>query len=149
MVGLEVKPQAGYNPDLADDYDALLAALHLTDKWEHDKTEIQAVCECPTSTLYLGILAERAVAMITMIHPVTSLGHRTAVIEDFAVHPEFTKRGIGAHILDYLENEAKSLGATRIEFHSRPSRQAAHRLYKRQGFEVVNTDLFRKVISGT
>lgn len=144
MVGLEVKPQAGYNPDLADDYDALLAALHLTDKWEHDKTEIQAVCECPTSTLYLGILAEQAVAMATMIHLVVSLGHRTAIFEDLAVHPKYTKRGIGAHILDYLENEAISLGATRIEFHSRPSREVAHRLYKRQGFEEVTTTFFRK-----
>lgn len=144
MVGLEVKPQAGYNPDLADDYDALLAALHLTDKWDHDKTEIQAVCECPTSTLYLGILDERAVAMASMIHPVVSLGHRTAIFEDLAVHPEYTNRGIGAHILGYLENEAISLGATRIEFHSRPSREAAHRLYKRHGFEEVTTTFFRK-----
>lgn len=147
MSDLIIAPHRAYQPELADDYDALSTSLHLAYKWPHDPAEFEALCSSQTSTLYIGKLAERAVAMAVMIKPVDSLGHRTAIFEDLAVHGEFQGRGIGGELMTFLEEEAVVFGATRIELHSRRSREAAQGLYKKSGFEIVDTNIFRKVLS--
>ena len=144
MAELNIIEQTAYNPDLASDYDNLLASLHLVDEYKHSPLEIQALCETEGSSLYLGMAGQVAVAMTTLIHPYASLGHRTAVIEDVAVQRYCKGNGYGLSLLDFAVAEARQLGADRVELHSKAVRHEAHGLYRKIGFEIIDTNLFRK-----
>jgi GNAT superfamily N-acetyltransferase len=146
MSELLIKPHGEYDPQLGGDYDELFASLHRVSTWEHNPAEIDRVCKSPTSIFYLATIAERAVAMATLIKPYDTVGNRTVILEDFATHREYRRRGIARRLLIFLESEAIDLGATKIEFHSRPEREAAHRLYKSEGFDEVPTTPFRKLL---
>lgn len=67
-----------------------------------------------------------------------------AGIEDVVVAPEARGRGVGAAlVLDALDRAAGA-GARTVDLTSRPSRQAANRLYLRLGFVQRETNVYRK-----
>lgn len=69
-----------------------------------------------------------------------------AWIEDVVVAPGTRGRGIGAGlVLDALDR-AKATGCRTVDLTSRPSRQAANRLYVRLGFERRETNVYRKTL---
>lgn len=144
MAELKIVEQHQYDPLLADEYDELLAGLHLVDTYTHTPDDIQAVCLSPTSNFFLGMMAGKAISMATLINPVDSIGHRTVKLEDMAVSGEYRRQGIGSTMLDFIIDRSILLGATRIELHSSDARQAAHKLYLSKGFEFFDTNLMRK-----
>ena len=141
---IEIIQQTSYAPELAYDYNELLASLHMSPTWQHEPVDIQILCESQTSNFYLAMLAERAIGMATLVKPFDCLGHTTAMFEDVATHRDFRGRGVGSALVSFLTEEALALGATRVELHRRDARADAQRLYRRHGFETVETTLFRK-----
>jgi ribosomal protein S18 acetylase RimI-like enzyme len=146
MSELRIEEQTTYNPDFAADYDELLSSLHMRDSL-HVPAEVRAVCEGTTSSLYLGLIDGRAAAMATIVKPTDSIGHRTVVFEDIAVQDAYKGQGLGSKMVEFMVAESARLGATRIELHSKDARQEAHALYRKFGFEIVNTRVFRRVLS--
>lgn len=146
MSELRIEEQTTYNPDFAADYDELLTSLHMRDSL-HVPADVRAVCEGMTSSLYLGLVDGRAAAMATLVKPTDSIGHRTVVFEDIAVQQAYMGQGLGSKMVEFLVAESARLGATRIELHSNDARQQAHSLYKKFGFEIINTRVFRKTLS--
>jgi len=140
---LKIVEAAFYEPGLARDYDELLASLHLTDSFNHDPKEIQKVCQSNSSHLYLGMIAERAVAMTTLIDPYDSINHRTARIEDFSVAREHQRKGIAGTLLRFIIEKALEKEADRIELTSSDKREDAHGLYLKNGFTFVDTNMMR------
>ncbi len=147
MSEITIIEQTFYKPELSDTYDALMASLHMAESWEHDPQDIRAVCESKTSSHFHAILGGSVVAMATLGQPVDAIGHRTSVIEDVAVLPDARGKGVGASMLQFLEHRAYSLGANRIELHSKDEREDAQRMYRKANYEMINTRLFRKVLS--
>ena len=143
---IEIIEQQHYVPELADDYDELLASLHLTESFQHCPEEIKSVCESQTSSLYIGLLGEKAVAMSTLIKPFDSFGHKTARIEDFAVSRQYRRQGIATIMLQHIIQEALNLDADRIELNSSSARADAHKLYLANGFSFIDTNLMRKIV---
>jgi ribosomal protein S18 acetylase RimI-like enzyme len=66
-----------------------------------------------------------------------------AWIEDVVVDAGARGRGVGERLTQAAIRLATERGARTIDLTSRPSREAARRLYVRLGFEVRNTDAFR------
>lgn len=66
-----------------------------------------------------------------------------AWIEDVVVDGEARGSGAGAALNMEAIKLAGSLGATTVDLTSRPSREAANRLYQRLGFELRNTNCYR------
>jgi ribosomal protein S18 acetylase RimI-like enzyme len=66
-----------------------------------------------------------------------------ARIEDVVVDEAVRGRGIGAALTQEAIRLARAAGATPVLLTSRPSREAAGRLYERMGFRVVDTRVFR------
>jgi GNAT superfamily N-acetyltransferase len=58
---------------------------------------------------------------------------RRASIEDFAVHPEWRSRGVGATLLTTARAWAQKRGADYVFLESGVARTEAHRFYLRQG----------------
>ena len=64
-------------------------------------------------------------------------------IEDVVVDESQRGRGIGKELMLFAISFAKSLGAGSVELTSRPSRTAANQLYKKLGFVIRDTNLYR------
>lgn len=65
-------------------------------------------------------------------------------VEDVVVDTEYRGRGIGEKLIRTAIARAEAEGAKTIDLTSRPSRVEAHRLYKRCGFEMRETCVFRR-----
>jgi ribosomal protein S18 acetylase RimI-like enzyme len=70
-----------------------------------------------------------------------------AWIEDVVVDGEARGSGAGAALTNFAIELSKDLGAKTVELTSRPSREAANRLYQRLGFELRNTNCYRFTIN--
>ena len=68
-----------------------------------------------------------------------------AWVEDVVVDKEARGQGIGEKLIRASIERAKKEGAKTIDLTSRPSRVEAHRLYKRCGFEMRETCVFRRI----
>jgi ribosomal protein S18 acetylase RimI-like enzyme len=66
-----------------------------------------------------------------------------AWIEDVVVDGEARGRGVGEALNTEALELARRLGAKTVDLTSRPSREAANRLYRRIGFEPRETNVYR------
>jgi ribosomal protein S18 acetylase RimI-like enzyme len=66
-----------------------------------------------------------------------------AWIEDVVVDDAARGRGVGEALNRAALERARAAGATTVDLTSRPSREAANRLYRRLGFEARDTNVYR------
>jgi ribosomal protein S18 acetylase RimI-like enzyme len=66
-----------------------------------------------------------------------------AWIEDVVVDGTARGKGVGEALNRFALDEAKRRGATTVDLTSRPSREAANRLYQRLGFVKRDTNVYR------
>jgi ribosomal protein S18 acetylase RimI-like enzyme len=66
-----------------------------------------------------------------------------AWIEDVIVDGSQRGKGLGEALTRHALQVAKDAGATTVDLTSRPSREAANRLYQRVGFERRETNVYR------
>jgi ribosomal protein S18 acetylase RimI-like enzyme len=66
-----------------------------------------------------------------------------AWIEDVVVDGDARGRGVGAALNQAALDRARMLGARTVDLTSRPSREAANRLYQRLGFVPRDTNVYR------
>ena len=66
-----------------------------------------------------------------------------AWIEDVIVDEASNNQGIGRLLVDAMVDRAAELGAKTVDLTSRPSREAANHLYRKAGFEVRDTNVYR------
>lgn len=66
-----------------------------------------------------------------------------AWIEDVVVDGEARGQGVGAALNTYAVDVAAERGARTVDLTSRPSREAANRLYQRLGFEKRDSNVYR------
>ncbi len=66
-----------------------------------------------------------------------------AWIEDVVVDERGRGSGVGAALISAATRMALDMGAKTVDLTSRPTREAANRLYRRLGFEVRDTNVYR------
>ena len=66
-----------------------------------------------------------------------------ARIEDVVVDEVARGKGVGEHLTNAAIDRSREAGAKAVGLTSRPSREAANRLYLRMGFEVRETNVYR------
>jgi len=66
-----------------------------------------------------------------------------AWIEDVIVDEASNNQGIGRLMVDAMVARAAELGAKTVDLTSRPSREAANHLYRKAGFDVRDTNVYR------
>jgi ribosomal protein S18 acetylase RimI-like enzyme len=86
---------------------------------------------------------ERIVGSLTLVLFRIPTGLR-AWIEDVVVDGEARGQGVGEALNRYAIDVAAERGARTVDLTSRPSREAANRLYRRLGFEPRETNVYRK-----
>ena len=72
-----------------------------------------------------------------------------AWIEDVVVDGSARGAGAGEKLVAAALGHAREVGAKSVDLTSRPSREAANRLYLRMGFETRQTNVYRYKMSGS
>ena len=66
-----------------------------------------------------------------------------AWVEDVVVDEAARGQGAGLALVEAAIEHAKTVGARTVDLTSRPSREAANRLYQRAGFQLRETNVYR------
>ncbi|WP_187995309.1 N-acetyltransferase [Schaalia sp. JY-X159] len=82
--------------------------------------------------------------MLTLVTFQIPTGKR-AWIEDVVVDNGARGQGAGQALVEAALDQAKVLGCVSVDLTSRPSREAANRLYVRCGFQTRETNIYRYV----
>jgi len=96
----------------------------------------------PASQLLVARLDGRIVGSLTLVLFRIPTGLR-AWIEDVVVDASARGSGVGEALNRFALDEARRAGATTVDLTSRPSREAANRLYRRLGFVQRETNVYR------
>jgi ribosomal protein S18 acetylase RimI-like enzyme len=107
-----------------------------------DAAALAAILAAPASTVLVARSGGQIVGTLTLAMFPIPTGVR-AWIEDVVVDEAARGHGVGeALVLDAIQR-AKESGAVTVDLTTRPSREAAGRLYERLGFEQRETRLYR------
>jgi ribosomal protein S18 acetylase RimI-like enzyme len=94
------------------------------------------------NTVFVARAGGRIVGALTLaVFPIPT-GTR-AWIEDVVVDAGARGLGVGAALNQAALERARDLGARTVDLTSRPSREAANRLYRRLGFQARETNVYR------
>lgn len=85
---------------------------------------------------------EQILGMLTLVTFQIPTGRR-AWIEDVVVDAKARGQGAGQALVNAAVAKAQELGCRSVDLTSRPTRQAANRLYQRCGFERRETNVYR------
>lgn len=80
--------------------------------------------------------------MLTLVTFTIPTGHR-GIIEDVVVDADARGHGAGQALVEAALQMGRDLGLKNIDLTSRPSREAANRLYRRCGFVPRETNVYR------
>jgi ribosomal protein S18 acetylase RimI-like enzyme len=104
--------------------------------------ELRLITANPESVLFVARLEGRIVGSLTLIFYRIPTGLKSW-IEDVVVDESARGHGIGELLNRAALDEARRRGARAVSLTSRPSREAANRLYQRIGFESRPTNVYR------
>ena len=104
------------------------------------------IVESEASTLLLAQEDDQILGSLTLVIFAIPTGIR-AWIEDVVVSDAARGKGVGTELNNDALRRAREAGATTVDLTSRPSREAANRLYQRIGFEQRDTNVYRYSLS--
>jgi len=108
-----------------------------------DRSILEAIVSHPGSCLFLARDAQAGIVGSATLATFTSPTGTHAWIEDVIVDEAWRGQGIGEALTRACIERAAQLGLKEVNLTSRPSREAANRLYLRMGFQRRETNLYR------
>ncbi len=107
-----------------------------------DRDALAAIVDNPESVLFVATHDGAIVGSLTLALYRIPTGVK-AWIEDVVVDADARGHGVGDALNRAAIDEARRRGAKHVSLTSRPSREAANRLYQRLGFEPYPTNVYR------
>jgi ribosomal protein S18 acetylase RimI-like enzyme len=112
-----------------------------------DREALGRIVNSSASTLLVARSGDDIAGTLTLVMFPIPTGFR-AWIEDVIVDQAARGQGIGEILTIEALNLARAAGAKTVDLTSRPSREAAGRLYERVGFQPRSTRLYRYTFDG-
>ena len=106
------------------------------------RAELEEIVESPAATLFVARHGGLIVGALTLVAFRIPTGVRTR-IEDVVVDETSRGQRVGEMLSEAALEKARRLGARSTDLTSRPSREAANRLYARMGFERRESNVYR------
>jgi ribosomal protein S18 acetylase RimI-like enzyme len=107
------------------------------------RDELRDIVESEASTLFVARdEAARIVGSLTLALFRIPTGVR-AWIEDVVVDATVRGQGVGDALVEAAIAKSEAAGAKTVDLTSRPTREAANRLYVRKGFALRTTNVYR------
>jgi len=107
-----------------------------------DRAALDGIVSSPADTLLIARHEGKIVGTLTLVMFPIPTGMR-AWIEDVVVDESARGLGIGEALSLEALSIAQAAGARTVDLTSRPSRQAAGRLYEKVGFQLRETRVYR------
>ncbi len=128
-------------PELMEAFDRLIPQLSRSNPPPSEE-ELAFIIDSPASVLLLAeedgvILGSLTLALFRIPTAMR------AWIEDVVVDDAARGKGVGRALNEAALERAREAGAATVDLTSRPSREAANRLYQRIGFEKRDTNVYR------
>jgi ribosomal protein S18 acetylase RimI-like enzyme len=144
MANVQIIEAVEVTPELVAAFERLIPQLSSSNP-APTETELAAICESDASVLLIAVDREaddRILGSLTLAWFRIPTGVR-AWIEDVVVDEEARGHGVGELLNRAALDRARELGAKTVDLTSRPSREAANRLYQRIGFVARDTNVYR------
>jgi ribosomal protein S18 acetylase RimI-like enzyme len=106
------------------------------------EAELNDMVSSPASDVFIARVDGKIVGSLTLVTFRIPTGIR-AWIEDVVVDESARGHGVGEALNQAAIAEAQHKGAVTVDLTSRPSREAANRLYQRIGFVQRDTNVYR------
>ncbi|WP_297555400.1 N-acetyltransferase [uncultured Actinomyces sp.] len=110
-----------------------------------NEQDVTHFLEQPATTLFVYTPdddPDNILGMLTLVVFDIPTGTR-AWVEDVVVAEETRGQGAGRQLVEAAVKYANKIGAKTVDLTSRPTREAANRLYRRVGFEQRETNVYR------
>jgi ribosomal protein S18 acetylase RimI-like enzyme len=107
-----------------------------------DAETLQTLVAWPGNRLLIARVDGDIVGALTLVMFPIATGWR-AWIEDVVVDESARGQGVGAALTQEAVRLARADGARTVDLTSRPSREAANRLYERLGFQLRDSKVYR------
>ena len=104
--------------------------------------QLAELVDGPDTVVFLARVGGEIMGSLTLAYYRIPTGLKSW-IEDVVVDEAARGRGVGEALNEAALAVARSRGAKDVSLTSRPSREAANRLYQRLGFEPRETNLYR------
>jgi ribosomal protein S18 acetylase RimI-like enzyme len=144
MANVEIIEAVEVTPELVSAFERLIPQLSSSNP-APTETELAAICESEASVLLIAVDREAEdliLGSLTLAWFRIPTGVR-AWIEDVVVDEAARGHGVGDLLNRAALDRARELGAKTVDLTSRPSREAANRLYQRIGFVARDTNVYR------
>jgi ribosomal protein S18 acetylase RimI-like enzyme len=144
MANVQIIEAVEVTPELVAAFERLIPQLSSSNP-APTVTELAAICESEASVLLLAVerdADDRILGSLTLAWFRIPTGVR-AWIEDVVVDEAARGHGVGELLNRSALDRARELGAKTVDLTSRPSREAANRLYQRIGFVARDTNVYR------
>lgn len=110
-----------------------------------DREAVEGLVRTGSNTLLVARVGGVIVGTLTLVMSPLLSGLR-AHIEDVVVDADARGHGVGGELIDKALALASAAGARTVDLTSRPSREAANRLYERAGFRRRESTVHRVVL---
>jgi ribosomal protein S18 acetylase RimI-like enzyme len=140
-VGAEIEIASTVDDSLVEAFDRLIPQLSSSSP-APGRAGLEAIVNNPNSVLFLATIDGSIVGSLTLALYAIPTGLK-AWIEDVVVAEAVSRQGIGEALNQAAIEEARRRGSKDVSLTSRPSREAANRLYERIGFERRETNVYR------
>lgn len=105
--------------------------------------ELGDIVSSPATDLFIALADDGTIVGMSTLAVFRIPTGQRAWIEDVVVDESATRQGIGAALTQAMLDRAAERGCVTVDLTSRPSREAANRLYQRLGFTLRETNLYR------
>jgi ribosomal protein S18 acetylase RimI-like enzyme len=106
------------------------------------EAELREMVDAPGTHVLVARDGDQIVGSLTLVVFRIPTGVR-AWIEDVVVDEAGRGKGVGEALNRFALDVARTAGSKTVDLTSRPSREAANRLYQRIGFEARETNVYR------
>ena len=138
---IEVQECLAVSDDLLEAMDRLIPQLSSSNP-PPDRAQLSEIVASPATVLFVARHRGRIVGALTLVTFRIPTGVRTR-IEDVVVDETVRGRRVGEMLSEAALDRARQLGARSTDLTSRPSREAANRLYVRMGFQQRESNVYR------
>ncbi len=144
--GIVVDEVTAVTPEVLDALRTLVPELS-TSAPPLTETVLEEIVRSPATVLLVARddTSGTVLGSLTLVVFTAPTGPR-AWIEDVVVAPQARSRGVGAALVVEANARAAAAGSRTVDLTSRPSREAANRLYVRLGFDQRQTNVYRKTL---
>ncbi|MGB8195760.1 MAG: GNAT family N-acetyltransferase [Acidimicrobiales bacterium] len=140
-MSVDIEIASAVTPELVESLNHLLPQLS-TSASLLTSSDVQSLVDVPAVTLFVARSEGQIVGSLTLVVFPIPTGLR-AWIEDVVVDQAARGLGVGEALTNAAIDESRRRHVRSIDLTTRPSREAANRLYARLGFELRETNVYR------